>query len=535
MKVTFQFRIFLCISFACSLAVLLLGWIVFCWSEDQLRVDLGQRARVQASEIAQLPELAQLITQRDIDGLAELIDPLSRKSDASYITIGDSAAIRLYHSVSPATVKQPMVGGDNDRVLKGETIISVRKGGAGVSLRSKAPVMSTDGRVIGIVSVGYLRTYMDVVSRQFLWQLITCAFVLVAVLFLISWGFSRHLKKQMFRLEPREIAALVRQNHAILEAVYEGIVVTDIQGRLISVNHAARKLFGTDQKSEDLTGQLASDIFRGDGRVFEPDASSMRTDELATLNNREVIFNRVPFSVNDDHVDGWVHSFRDQDDINILSMRLSQVTRFADNLRVLRHEQMNWTATLAGMLQMNRYEEALALIASQSEDAQSVIDHITQRIESPVISGLLMGKYAHAKERGVRLWLDPGSQLKHLPASLSEHAFISLLGNLMDNAIDATTKVTDVSRPIEVYISDINDHLIVEVSDYGCGIKDELHKSIFDRGVSSKNEENLCNTGPRHGIGLYVVQQIVKEAGGEIEISKNTPSGTVFSVFIPFS
>lgn len=533
-RVTFQVKMFCCMSATCSLVVLLFGWIVFCWSEGQLSDSLGQRARVQASEIALLPELKPLISQRDTYGLKKLLDPLSKNSDASFITIGDSTALRLYHSFSPETVNLPMIGGDNAEVLQGKIIISDSKGGAGVSLRSKAPVLDVNHHVIGIVSVGYLRSYMDIVNQHFLLQLLLFSAVLVPVLFLISWIFTRHLKKLMFRLEPGEIAALVRQNMAILEAVYEGIVVTDLQGRLIAINQAARRLFSIEPRLIDLKGLPASQFFRSEEEMFGSNAHHSRTDELVTLNNIRVIYNRVPFSVEGVGALGWVFSFRDQNDINVLSMRLNEVTRFADNLRILRHEQINWTATLTGMLQMERYDEALNFIAAQSQDAQAVIDHINRRIVSPVISGLLMGKYAQAKERGVRLWLDPGSQLKKIPETVTEHDFISLLGNLLDNAIDTTVRVCDEKRPIEVYLSDINGLLTVEVSDYGAGIKDGNKYSIFEKGFSSKKELNECDTGARHGIGLYVVEKIVREASGEIEITQNVPAGTVFSVFIPF-
>ena len=55
----------------------------------------------------------------------------------------------------------PMIGGDNKEVLEGKSIISIRKGGIGVSLRSKAPIVDENNRVIGIVSVGYLKSHID--------------------------------------------------------------------------------------------------------------------------------------------------------------------------------------------------------------------------------------------------------------------------------------------------------------------------------------------------------------------------------------
>jgi two-component system cit operon sensor histidine kinase CitA len=36
-----------------------------------------------------------------------------------------------------------------------------------------------------------------------------------------------------------------------------------------------------------------------------------------------------------------------------------------------------------------------------------------------------------------------------------------------------------------------------------------------------------------HGIGLYLIESYVTQAGGLIEVADNTPHGTIFSLFIP--
>ena len=82
-RLTFQMKLFLSLlAFSCLLLALL-GALLFHFIDRQLHHDLGQRARIQASEIALMPGLAQLVEQRDIPAIARLIQPLRAESDAS--------------------------------------------------------------------------------------------------------------------------------------------------------------------------------------------------------------------------------------------------------------------------------------------------------------------------------------------------------------------------------------------------------------------------------------------------------------------
>lgn len=532
-RLSFQVKLFLSLVLFSCLLLALLGTILFHFIDRQLHHDLGQRARVQASEIALMPGLAERVARRDIAGIAALIQPLRNQSDASYIVIGDTQEHHLYHSESPERLNLPMIGGDNAEVLQGKTIISVRKGGIGVSLRSKAPILNAQHQVIGIVSVGYLTSYIANINVSLLWQASLYGVALLLLLFIFSWMFSRNLKKQMFWLEPKDIALLVLQQKALLEAMYEGVFAVNAERQLILINRAARELLDIQQSESELLGKPLD-------AVLQIPAAFLRQHEVKThdhvtvLNQRQVIVNRVAIDLEPGEPGGWVCSFRDKNDINTLSSQLSQVKRYADNLRIMRHEQLNWTATLVGLLQMQRYDDAMRYIHAQSAGAQQVLDFVSARFTSPALCGLLLGKYVSAREKGVELKFDPACQLSRIPAALSETALMSVIGNLLDNAVDATLNATTPAAPIELYISGRNQELLIEVADQGCGIDDSIKPHLFEQGVTSKPSSNDDMFGAEHGIGLYLAAGYVQQAGGSIEISDNSPQGTIFSVFIPF-
>ncbi|CAI0997728.1 Sensor histidine kinase CitA [Serratia entomophila] len=526
-KLSFQIKLFLClVAFSCVLLALI-GAYAYYQLDAQLHRDLGARAQVQAREIALIPSLAAAVEKNDAGQIAALMKKIRASSDASYIVIGDNQARHLYHSEYDVRLGSPMVGGDNKEVLEGKSIISIRKGGIGVSLRSKAPIMDEHNQVIGIVSVGYLKSHIDNLNARTLTQIVGSIILLLAALFIFSWLLSKNLKRQMFWLEPKEIALLVRQQKALLEAIYEGVIAVDPQLRIITINHAARELLDLRQPANALMGREIGEVIQAQPDFFGAAQLGQDThDEVCRFNHVRVIASRVRI-MQEEELQGWVISFRDKNDINTLSSQLSQVKRYADNLRIMRHEQLNWTATLAGLLHMQRYDEAIRYVEAQSEGAQEILDFISQRFSSAALCGLLLGKYSSAKEKGVELRFDPACQLRQIPAALNETELMSIVGNLLDNAVEATLRCPAPHRAVELYISDGSNELVIEVADHGTGIAEEIRDTLFEQGMTTKDDKN------DHGIGLHLVASHVAQAHGSIEVSDNEPHGAIFSLFIP--
>jgi two-component system, CitB family, cit operon sensor histidine kinase CitA len=494
--------------------------------QRQLYEDMGIRAKVQADEIALIPSLINAVENKDISAINRLMKNISAHSDASYMVIGDGKAMHLFHSIYADRFGTTLVGGDNEEVLTGKSTTTIRLGGAGLSLRSKAPIRNAENQVIGIVSVGYLTSHINSLTLEKVISILLGAATLLLALFTFSWFFSRSIKKQMFSLEPRDIGLLVRQQKALMESIYEGVIAIDDQFRVAVINQAAKKLLNLNTPSRELRGRPLSQVI-APVSFFNPQVMLEKDihDEICLFNNLTVIASRVRIML-EEQLQGWVITFRDCSDIDRLSIQLSQVQRYADNLRIMRHEQLNWTATLAGLLHMGRYDEAIRYIEAQSENAQEILDFVSARFCSPRLCGLLLGKYARAREKGVVLEFDPACEISLLPAALSETELMSVIGNLLDNAIEATLLRGSEAGPVEVYIVCSKNELVIEVADQGVGITQERREEIFSMGVTSKPEGD-------HGLGLHLVASYVSHAGGNVEVSDNSPTGAVFSVFIP--
>ncbi len=144
------------------------------------------------------------------------------------------------------------------------------------------------------------------------------------------------------------------------------MIAIDPELRIITINHAARELLDLHQPAAGLLGRPIGDVIQAQPNFAAAQLGQDTHDEVCRFNHVRVIASRVRI-MQEQELQGWVISFRDKNDINTLSSQLSQVKRYADNLRIMRHEQLNWTATLAGLLHMQRYDEAIRYVEAQSE------------------------------------------------------------------------------------------------------------------------------------------------------------------------
>lgn len=211
-----------------------------------------------------------------------------------------------------------------------------------------------------------------------------------------------------------------------------------------------------------------------------------------------------------------------------LRRRMRGMEQYVDGLRTQRHEQLNWMSTINGLLQMKEYDRVLEMVHGESDLQQAMVDRLLGSFTDRQLVGLLFGKMQRARELGLTLNIAEGSQLRQLPEGLESSEFVSIVGNLLDNAFEASRDCAPEYRTVELYLSDEGAEVLIEVADRGCGIAEAQREVIFNRGVSSKT-----NKGEEHGIGLYLISGYVARCGGVITLEDNQPCGTLFSIYLP--
>jgi len=110
------------------------------------------------------------------------------------------------------------------------------------------------------------------------------------------------------------------------------------------------------------------------------------------------------------------------------------------------------------------------------------------------------------------------------PVTADKSGLTAIVQNLLENAV----KYSPEGAPIELSGEQKDGKLLLRVADQGRGIPDAEKKAVFEKFYRLGNEETRQATGT--GLGLYIVNQVVKAHGGAIRVTDNKPQGTVFSI-----
>lgn len=525
-KTSFRKQVFVLIFVLLVVQLVIMGLNFHNTLLNRVEVQLGTKAMVQAQEIAKEQSLILGTKNKNQSDLKAVIDRLQKLLDAKFIIVSDDAGVQLFHP-NPERIGASMLGLDLDKVvIKQEPYFEVREDELGYAVRAKSPIVDRDGKVVGVVSVGYSLNRFDEWLVDYSEPLLIDFIMILCLTFFSAWVLSKFVKKKMNGMEPSDIALVLYLQKSILRSVYEGVIAIDKKGFILAVNNTARELLGTDKEIKYLRTRRVIEFVSNSQFFFQTPFDENLKDEIISINGKTLIANRVAI-FDKDNLIGWVVSFRDKEEMNSLTAELTQIKQYTDNISVMRHEHANKLSTIGNLIEEGNGEAALALINKESIRKQQLTDFVTSRIHCKQVAGILLGKYARAKELGLALQLDSTCQLYNLNERISADELSAVIGNLLDNSFEATLDNPDSNKIVSILISDATHELVIEVKDNGCGISPEIASSIFSRGVTSKEDED------KQGIGLYLINRYVTNAGGVILIDNAEPKGTIFSLFIP--
>ncbi len=483
--------------------------------------ELGQRALFVARTVAQLDEIRENLRP----GGARLIQPVAERirlaTGVEYIVVIDMNRTRYSHPM-PSRIGSTFGGGDEGPALTEQSYYSRAFGVLGPSVRAFVPVMSPGENLqVGVVVVGLLVPAPLELVRNIGWELSLSLVAGVAVGLVGAWLLASNIKRQMFNLEPSEIARLLEERVAIFHAIGEGLIAIDRDSRITIINEEAQRIIG-------VTGDAV------DRPIREVIPNTKLPETLATgqpelnqqmlLGQTVVIVNRVPIRVKGQIV-GAVATFRDRTELNRLAEELTGVMKFVESLRVQNHEHLNKLHTIAGLIQLKKYEQAIDFIFSATEQQQRMASFLARRFCDHRVSGLLLGKLSRAKELGIDMKIEPGSRLKELPKDADASSLVIILGNLLENSMDALMVSDQKPKQIRCLIDDSGEMVRIVVSDNGSGINLPDRGRIFEPGFSTRG-------GSHQGIGLTLVKQHVDGASGSIRVETGD-QGTTFEIELP--
>jgi two-component system CitB family sensor kinase len=488
----------------------------------QLETDATERlTTATAQSVAADPVVVAAVAQGgDPFVVARTAQPLAERVRAAtgtaFVVIMSPDGLRYSHA-EPDRIGQQYLGSITE-ARAGQVYSEHYLGTLGPSVRTVVPVWS-DGRVAGLVSVGVLETRIsDLVARELPW-IVGVGLAAVAVGSLLAWLLARRVRRQTLGLEPEEIAAAYTHHDAVLRAVREGLMVLDAEGRIVVLNAEARRLlgFGPDQPVEGrrLVDLGVDPALRAVTRLATGGVEDVRDTETLA-GERVLLVSRT--AAGPRAGDGTrVVTLRDRTELAEVLRERDAARDKARALSAQAHEFANRMQTVLTLVQLGDTADALRAGTAAVDRARGPSD---LTVQDPVLAALLLDKAWTASELQIAFTVVDETTS---PAPVEPDDLVSLVGNLVDNALDAAEGSPDAAVTVH-----LGPGWEIEVADTGPGIPADAAEDVFAHGFSTKP---AAPDRPR-GIGLALVARIVRRLGGTVVVSDNAP-GTVFRLTLP--
>lgn len=447
------------------------------------------------------------------------IEKVRLKTNVEFIVVMDMNGIRYSHPVK-SKIGEKFIGGDEERVLKtGEQYVSTASGTLGVSVRAFAPIYDENDKQIGAVAVGMLYNKFDNEVYTKMYKFIPI--ILMGLILGVSGAIaiSYNIKKAIFGLEPEEIALNLKQKETVIENIKEGIISLDKNGCITLFNEEARRILGL--KESDLGSSITDFTYESMVEEVLSSGKPMKNVEIKVRPGLNIICKYSLIKGFKGEILGLVVTFEDLTEVRKMAEELTGIKKMAWSLRAQNHEFMNKLHTISGLIQLEEYDEVIKFINVIVESKKSIITIISDKIKNVSLAALILSKYSKCEEARINLVIDDNSKVNRLPQYMTSEEFVSIVGNLIENSIDAVKN--DGTGEIYVKIFEEYDKMQIVITDNGPGISEDMRNSIYNMGSTSKAGER--------GFGMYIVKKIIDEAKGTINFEVN--NGTKWDISIP--
>ena len=369
-------------------------------------------------------------------------------------------------------------------------------------------------------------------------------------------GFLEKLVARIDRVEPGEIQQVVTRLiqekgflENVFEALQEGLIILDPDGKIMFMNRASCRFFGVDP--QDSLGEKISSKIRGIENIplgTSTEAVS-RDIEIFYPEHRRLNFYLSPIDdpKNQELPLGHVMLIRDTTSTHLEtqetleSERLNALTLLAAGVA---HEIGNPLNSLDIHLQL--LERKIRKLSSAERKRLNEQIH-TARQEIQRLATIL-NKFIHAvrpttprreprdlnailhqtlqllepeiASRNIAVDLDLSEKLP--PALIDPDQFQQVFYNLLRNAYQA---IPGDGGLIEIRTRSTETDFLISISDNGTGIPPEQMGSLFEPYRTTKSSGT--------GLGLLIVRRIIREHGGEIEIKSQPDQGTRILIHLP--
>lgn len=479
-------------------------------------------------------------------GVGRLVREIGENPGIAYVAVQDETGILL---ASRQVIGSGLTPVARDEFLEG--ILKRGERGTRLTQFDDRPILETvmpfpvDEEASGLLRIG-----LEVDALQAEEALVVRRLVLLTVLLVVlgAVGVGLVVVRQNYRLLDEAYARVQTYSSRILEQMAEAVVATDGEGQVQLFNQAAERLFGIEV--EQVLGQPCSAVMGEGSLALErslKEGRELRDEnyQFCTVQGRMATLSISTSLLRDQtgHVETAVAVIQDLTEKVALEADLRRRDRLAamgELASGVAHEVRNPLNAISVIVQrLGREFEPSADRKEYTGLIRTVRDEV-RRVDRIVQQFLAFARPPALKKRPVELagllektarLIEPRVQERGLilERDFAATGWISAdpeqveqaLLNLLNNAVDATEQGAirlEARSPEEGWVE-------IAVEDTGPGIPEADLERIFDLYYTTKPEGT--------GVGLSMVQRIVAEHGGRVDVQSAVGAGTRFTMHLP--
>ena len=371
------------------------------------------------------------------------------------------------------------------------------------------------------------------------------------VAFLASFVVEQE-KKTRTLLEEKESAfdQLDVLFRSIIESVETGVMTTNLRGRIKTFNKAAQSITG--RAFGDVVNRPIGDVFPEFGPFFEHGTQTSHSRKEVQITTRVGLDVHLGCSVSPlkdgrgRHI-GSILIFQDLTEIKRMEESLEKSRKLAligEMAAGLAHEMRNPLASITGSIELLSQG---AQLEETDRQLMQIIMRSKVRLENFVRDFLMLARPLPAARQlidvaevaaevmdNIRMsgdWKEGVILTNNIQEGIQVWAnreqIVQIIFNLLANALQAVSGGGNIHLEIRAGEAENskNHHIMIKVSDDGCGIEEKDMNNILEPFYTNKEKGT--------GLGLAIVSRIVDGYGGRLKIESLVGQGTQATVWIP--
>ncbi len=333
-----------------------------------------------------------------------------------------------------------------------------------------------------------------------------------------------------------------------LKSIKDGVIVTNTEYLVVSMNPSAERLTGW--KQIESVGKNLNQIFR----IFFQESDNQISETILVDKNggRKIITDSfAPIYDNRGKILGTILVFQDiteRHKINFERQKMQKLESIGILAGKIAHDFNNLLTGILGYINLAKVsnsEEDITQNLQKAEEttlsAQKISNQFLtfSRGGEPVKKGCnfftIVNDALNSTEfEGIELFFI--SNIKEIPILGDEHQILQMLKELFFNAKESmpnggklTISIARVVAPIDITINEDSgdNYALLSIKDSGNGMSESVKKRVFEPYFTTKDKKN--------GLGLTIVESILIQHNGKIEIHSKEGAGTLVQLFIPLN